>query len=839
MQKIKHKAELLERLATGAELITPNNRLSAHLLKDYFTTKPIAKPRCYPYSNALKAYFEQLKYQYPQEDYPLLLNQHQYQYLWKSILKDTPDITYSDGLLHQVITAWKQCEQWLVSSDDSSFNYTMQTQLFQSWWCRFNQQLTKKHLITEYHLVPYLLNRNSFLFTQPIIWVCFDEFTPQQIRLQEAVNQQGIEQYYYDLNDLTVTPHVLKAENQKEEYQQLIFWLTEKIKQQEKNIGVVVPNLQQEAGALKRLFHAHFASESFNISLGEPLSTCLLVAHALTWLALDTKECTNAQATLLLQSPYLGYAKEEFIDRVQFLQDNHLLQKLTFSLALFSQHLSSTAPKLAQLLSQITDYPHQAPVEAWIHLFQQRLNQLGFPGNYGLNSESHQVYQRLLSLFDEFRTLQIISPILAKEEAFDAFTQLSQNTIFQVQKTDSPIKILGLLEASGGEYDSLWVMGLTDQCLPQKVSLSAFIPPTIQRGLLMPHSSAKRELRFAQQTLCRLQAGARNTVIFSYPSLQGETPNLACSLLTEYPFLAPAPLPQPREGNALVALSESYQIPIKPSEVITGGTTLLGNQAKCPFKAFAEHRLHAKAVQSISDGLDHKEKGKLLHKVMEIIWQQLKTQQALLCVSQQELDSITTTAIHKALAPLTETTESDLYTNTIHEIEYNRLKRLVARALTWEKQRPAFTILELEQSYTVHLDQLSFAVRIDRLDQVGEKKWVIDYKSTLPSSKPWHEERPKEPQLLLYALLDPDIDTILFLQLKTGNLACSGLSAEKQEVDGIASLKKDDNWQDVQNRWQQQLLLLVQEIQLGHCPPQPESAVICSRCDFKRLCRIT
>ncbi len=99
-------------------------------------------------------------------------------------------------------------------------------------------------------------------------------------------------------------------------------------------------------------------------------------------------------------------------------------------------------------------------------------------------------------------------------------------------------------------------------------------------------------------------------------------------------------------------------------------------------------------------------------------------------------------------------------------IEQERLQRLILTYIEWEKARPPFSVHALEQEYSLVLSGLAIRVRVDRIDQVEDKKWVIDYKSTLPSSKPWNDERPKEPQLLLYALLDEEINTLLLVQLK-------------------------------------------------------------------------
>ena len=221
---------------------------------------------------------------------------------------------------------------------------------------------------------------------------------------------------------------------------------------------------------------------------------------------------------------------------------------------------------------------------------------------------------------------------------------------------------------------------------------------------------------------------------------------------------------------------------------------------------------------------------------MELLWQRLGNQQELFNCDSEIMEHSINEAIHTALAPLKQQ-HPDSFGTAIEEVESIRLKRLVLACLEWEKQRTPFAIAALEQSYTINLAGLDFQVRVDRLDQVADKKWVIDYKSSLPSSKPWNEERPKEPQLLLYALLDKQINTLLFMQLKSGKISYSGFSEEKQGISGISSLKKEEAWDDCRANWQEQLTSLAKEFQQGHCPPQPAQLTLCQQCDYQNLCR--
>ncbi|KTD40384.1 PD-(D/E)XK nuclease family protein [Legionella parisiensis] len=836
---ITDKEQLFLLLTQKATALTPNNRLSEAMLQYYFIKcrkQTIDKPKCMPFRVALVKAYQQLNFINPHITHPTLLNSTQCQYLWRQMIQAETSITYSEGLLQSIISAWERCQLWQINMEDPAFYYTAQTRQFQQWWQLFDKKLKQNHLITEYQLVPYLLNANSSLFSQDVVWICFDDFTPQQVLLQEHLTRKGFAQYQYDLKKKSSRTEVFAAQDTKEEYQQLMAWLHLKIQEGNQSIGVVVPNLEQESNSLQRILAHHFEPSYFNISLGQSLNNFPLVAHALCWLNLDDTYLNPHQAGLLLQSAYLGGSKEEFQGRSEYLQEGVLLENHAIELNHFREELHAYAPKLATLLNNLTPYPQEAAVEEWILLFQKRLNTLGFPGDYTLSSENYQCLNRFIALFDELRQFSLLSSRFTKSEALEIVRYLSENTIFQAQKTNAPIQISGLLEASGCEFDSLWIMGLTDQCLPQKVQLSAFIPPQLQRELCMPHSLPARELQFARQILQRLQNSA-DSIVLSYAQLHADTPNLPCSLIAG--FSSFALLPTDYEANktsGLITIEECFHIPLLAEENIYGGTAILSNQAKCPFKAFAEHRLRAKTSLQTTDGLDNKKRGQIIHKVMELLWQKLENQHNLLHLANDILEQYIDSSIDTVLTSLKKQ-HCDSFPDSIREVEYTRLKRMVHTCLEWEKQRPPFSIAAIEQSYAINLAGLDFQVRVDRLDQVEDKKWVIDYKSTLPSSKPWNEERPKESQLLLYALLDEQINTLLLLQLKTGKISCSGLSEEKYNISGISPLKKEETWAECRELWQKQLTDLAKEFQEGYCAPQPAHLTICQQCDFQNLCR--
>lgn len=838
-KSIKTRDALFAAMSEGAVVITPNNRLSNQLLHDFFKYSQSTvhdKPECLPYQAFLRDRYKKARHLYAQCIHPILLTEQQQRYLWREILIQQRG-RCNEGLQREVQEAWTRCQHWQIDSFHPAFTETPQTQLFQQWQQQLLQRLKTLNALTLEQLATHLLTYPELFNKSTIIWACFDDFTPQQQRLQKIIDREGGQQHYYDLTHQPSRVYQYPAQDTHDEFLQMIQWIKHKLSLGEQRIGIVVPNLQTQSQSLQRLLQRHIPIDQFNLSLGQPLFDYSLVTHALQWLSLDKQSLSNHQVRLLLHSPYLAGAKTEFITRAQAMQNLSLLQESTIPMTSLLHTLQPITPKLVALLTQLSDYPDTASPAAFIKHFKARLHQLGFPGEYALHSSTYQCFQRFMALFDELLQLSIISPLMSKTQALDALQRLAKSTIFQIQTSTTPIQVLGLLEASGCTFDSVWVCGLTDQCLPQKTNLSAFIPISLQRDKEMPHATPLRELQFAKQLLQRLQNGSFESV-YSYPTLTGDIPNLPSPLIKSWPELPRDNTPAALATTDLIQVFDNYLLPITDTETISGGTALLADQAKCPFRAFARHRLHAKPGLAISDGLDASERGQIIHKIMEQLWQELGSQHHLLAINQESLHQQIESIIKRAIAPFAHERHHS-FSSLVQEIETIRLHRLVTTYLEWEKQRSPFVVEAVEQAFTINLAGIDFRVRVDRLDAVAsDEKWVIDYKSRLPDTKPWNDERPEAPQLLLYALLDPNINTLLFVQLQAGQITLSGLSDSDDAQQGMSRLKKGEKWAEQQEKWHEQLTLLASEFKAGHCPPKPNRSTTCLKCDFPNLCRV-
>ena len=836
---MKHQIDVLKHMHAGAIVITPNNRLSQHLIQAYderfrkTNIGPLTKPLCLSYTSWLEYLFQELNHRYPHDDHPILLSLAQQQFLWRTILHNDPETVVSTELLNLVQTTWKTCVQWNIHPNDPQLQQTLYSRRFQTWYEDFQHRLVTNQAITTEQIPSYFLHATYALPLPTLIWTCFDEFTPVQKKLQEKLSEQQSQQLIDDYQENPINGYYFAAENQQNEFIQAIHWSKERLRQGDKNIAIIVPDLQKQIHSVNMTMARHLAANLYNISYGTPLSEYPIINTALKWLTLNLESLSTEEIHLLLMSPFIQDSQNEFIARSLLLQDNPVMKTPNLPWLTFLEQIKTISPNLHKCLQSLQTYPKIDSPAAWTQHFKQRLKTLAFPGEIAIDSHQYQYLKRFYLLFDDLMSLNAICTSMSADTAIAALKEIAANTVFQIQKPPTPITVLGMLEASGCQYDSIWITGLTDQTLPQKTKLSPFLPIHFQKSQQMPHTDADKEFQRAEHMLKRF-GYASNQIILSYPLLIIDQPQLNCSLIENYPAFSPSSTVTNDPICGLETYIENYIYPPKPNEQFSGGTSLLANQAKCPFQAFALHRLKIKINASSIDGLDPTERGQILHHSLEALWTKIGNQAYLLRCSTEEINTMILSSIQTTL-PLFANRLSAL----AQEVETRRLLALIQACLIWEKQRAPFKVAALEASYQITLAGLNLRIRVDRLDQSlhHPSKIIIDYKTSLPASKPWLEERPEAPQLLLYALLDKEIDTLIFMQMKAGKMTLQGLSAQPYTDTGIQTLKTDESWSTYQNHWEHQLTLLAEEIQTGYCEPKPKRPSLCQQCTVHSLCR--
>ena len=187
------------------------------------------------------------------------------------------------------------------------------------------------------------------------------------------------------------------------------------------------------------------------------------------------------------------------------------------------------------------------------------------------------------------------------------------------------------------------------------------------------------------------------------------------------------------------------------------------------------------------------------------------------------------------------------------ELEAARLRELIGAWLDAELQRPPFRVLAIEQhesadgaASVTEFEGLRFKLRPDRIDASEDgQRIVLDYKTGARQPPPWAGGRPEDPQLLLYALVEPDIAALAFARITAGDVGLQGLGRDDSFGDGIRPFTADpgsrdaDSWTALLGRWRGELATLAGEVRRGWAavlPKQPR--VSCRDCGLHAVCRI-
>ena len=212
------------------------------------------------------------------------------------------------------------------------------------------------------------------------------------------------------------------------------------------------------------------------------------------------------------------------------------------------------------------------------------------------------------------------------------------------------------------------------------------------------------------------------------------------------------------------------------------------------------------------------DRGSLLHEILYRLWGIWKSSATLQALSQEQLEQQLTTTIGETLtewAPRHPILRGDRFRG----LEQQRLEKLLAQWLEEEKLRPPFEVVELESKNSVRFGDLEINLRLDRVDKIGDKLLVIDYKSGEVKESSWSGSRPVDPQLPLYVLAsNPRANGCAFAQIKGGKIKFVGstdskfLASEKQSPDVDLS----QQWAEQINEWQSALNNLADEFVRGH-----------------------
>jgi ATP-dependent helicase/nuclease subunit B len=833
------KHELFERLAQGhaarITVVTPNRRL-AHRLKSDFDDFQAGKglsvwedADILPLEAFIGRCYEDALYADGGESLPLLVSAEQSRELWLEAIEGSSwslELQDKAGTAARAMRAWELAQEWGITGGLEKFAQTEDTQAFAEWAKGYARRLKKDALVDAAGLPALGLKAPK---TRLLVAYAFDLLSPRAAGVLSRFD-------HVDCAPQAKKPALKKSSfaSPTEELEAAAQWARGKLEAGAKRIAVVVPDLQQRRKAAARTFARVMGSAApFNISIGEPLAHYPVVAAALTLIELSGSELPYERASRLLRSPFLGGADTELASRA--LLDARLRRNSGASISLPGLiAVVEGCPRLRGHLEKVYALrgQKQSPQD-WAQHFTALLEAAGFPGERVLDPAEFQARAKFNELLGDFARLGLVTSRLSFEQALARLRRLCDETLFQPEGSDAPVQVLGLLEAAGMEFDALWVSGLADGKWPQRAHPDPFLPLGLQRKAKIPQASAEESLALDKRRTAGW-LGAADEVVLSWPRRE-EDADLAPSPLIATLEAGEVKFPSyPRHRDLIFAARalegvDDAQAPALREAAARGGTRVLADQAACPFRAFARHRLGARELESPAPGLDARGRGILVHALMAGVWQELKTSASL----EGDVSGAIERSAQQAVAELG-------LEGRFAALETERLKRLAAEWLEEnEKPRAPFEVVLTEEKRELVIGGLRLSGRLDRMDRLADGTHaVIDYKSAKRvTANDWIGPRPEDPQVPLYAVTAPEpISAAAFAKFRAGDMKFSGFSLRR---DVIPDVKPAKDWNALRAGWKKTLEALAHDFSAGKAQVDPKELFkTCNRCDLHTLCRV-
>ncbi|MDX1252654.1 MAG: PD-(D/E)XK nuclease family protein [Gammaproteobacteria bacterium] len=876
---------LFATLEQGATLLTANRRLARHLRQAFDTHQRRhgrvvwATADILPLSAWLERCWNEVLDTAGQTEFPALLNSHQELALWERIIANSPE---GKGLLRipaaaqEAQEAWMLLRQWRISLDDMRPPLNDDAHAFRRWARHFAKLCSASAWMDRGSLMDFAaqqINTGALKAPRHVLLAGFDELTPQQQALIAALRAADV--IVDELPPPALTGAVMRIglADAEAEIRVAARWVRDLLERGAGSIGVVIHDLGAVREKVVRIFNDTLLPGAvmpggdddiplYNISLGQPLQDQPVVHAALLILDMAQGRLPLEKAGSLLRSPFLAGAEQEMTRRARLDARLRRVGEPTVSVETLRRHAlgggeNGVCPQLAAALDRwlevVRSLPKRQTPSAWAADFARLLAAIGWPGERSLDSREYQAVMAWRELLADYAQLDVVVTRQGMGDALSRLRQMTGSILFQPQGADAPVQILGVLEAAGMQFDHLWVMGLHDEVWPASPRPNPFLPHELQRRHGLPHASAERELLFARRLTDRLLAAAPR-VIASYPKQDGDRERRPSPLIAGLPETPPDQLSLARHDSWMNVIHaaqtieerDDHQAPtLAAGTSVSGGTGVLKQQAACPFRAFAEHRLGAKPLPVADVGLSPSERGQLLHAALERVWQRLRRHEDLCRASPEEVREIVAEAVAAAIDGMAQKRRST-FTAKFKVLEEDRLLRLITDWLELEKRRAAFTVLELEQQHVMHVGGLMLSTRIDRIDRLPDGRQVIvDYKTSDANIGGWFGDRPDEPQLPLYCAYNGEsVAGLAFAQLRPGSSAFKGLTQNAHVMPGVKALAETKYgrafaWDELVGEWQKTLQRLADEFRAGRAEVDPKKPPqTCQFCALPALCRI-
>lgn len=873
--------DLVARLGAGAVMLTVNQRLARHQLSRYsqwqmqqgnawWETPEVLPMRAWLRQLHARALAAGLS---SRALLPDLLQQK----LWQRCIEQDSHLALLDTVAatRSARTAWELSCAWQCHNPEQG--YLSQDQYtWQQWRDRYASLLDAESRVDEASLADHLCDvlqqpAARSLLPDELILCGFLQLPPQLQALVDVLSSVGVAIRH---TEHAPRAQVISCDYRDDEQEMLVIaaqMRAELERDPDQSLGLVVPELQKHRSTVMRAFDRVFfpamsparirlQGRPWDLSLGTPLCDAPVVAAALLMLRLGFTEIRGSELSSLLLSPYLKGAVEEARWREQMDRRMRDDRRRFLDLSTWLDAL----PAGSVLKKPATTWLRQRRRSAttlsdWAARFDDGLSRLGWPGK-SVDSEEYQAVTAWMACLDDLQQLDE-GEQLGLGDALSLIQRLTRERIFQLDTPGTPIQIMGRLESHAIAFDCLWVAGLDSEQWPPSGSPSPFLSVDAQKACGIPAASASTRLALAEREF-RMWASQAPLLVASHvrqrdgkqleragipcveamSAVDSAALESRCDRLLRVP-MPPDPKVRIQQAGVLESIIDDHGPQLPAGSAVKGGARLFEDQALCPFRAFALHRLSIRPLEEAGLGLDPRQHGTLLHAVLERFWQQVRTRTRLQAMNEEQRLDLVARVVASVL-------DEVVVPDALKVLEQQRLTQLVDEWLVdCELPREPFEVVALEQRQEIEHGGVIMTVMLDRIDRVGDELLVLDYKTGTSSRiATWADARIVNPQLPLYVLTRDEIEGASFAQVARNRCRFKGVASRDGLLPGVGTKVRrsrgvdehnpaPEQWPQWREHWRDALDGVAAEVRQGLATVTPMKQA-CLHCELNSLCRV-
>ncbi len=811
-----------EALAAGTEIVTATNRLARALHRAY-DERELARgsrawhtPRIFPWSVWLGRLLDEAA-----GSVPFRLDPRAAAVLWEELLATrlTERVLNMPGFVRQVQQAWQRMHDWRLSQEDLDQHAHSEDERLFAWAARaYRGELAANGWIDRAQLPAFaadLLREGRCPVPERVLCAGFDRVTPAAEALFARLRDAGCPVSAAPAPGGRGRATVVACADGDAELRSAGAWARRQVEGDPlAETAIVCSTLERDAPRAARLVREGFAPgwqqggrqhrASVNVSYGRPLSDYPLIAVALLWLQWTCRGLSSRDVSVLLRSPYAGGGELDGRAGLELALRRLPDREWRPADAAAALRPRDRAGKAAGWLARVESLAgtpfagRQAATPAeWAGRADALLQALGWPGDRPPDSREFQLQNRWRELLNELARLETVRPRMPAREAVRRLSAMAADTVWQPETGPGRVRLLGALEASGLEFDGLWISGVDDETWPPPANPLPLISRALQRKAGMPDATPADTLAWSRRIFERLAAGGPR-VVLSWPRADGEAALARSPLVTD---LEAAPVPEDPGWHAATlagrcALDRDLPDPVppvQPGERVRGGARTVQRQATDPFSAFVAGRLGARELPQIEPGLSPGVRGSIVHAALHQLLVDKPTLADIRAWRGASLDGRIARAAEQALSP--ERRHADRVLRRLLALERRRLDALLRRFLAAECGRHPFAVAALEEQRTYSAHGVNLLLRIDRIDRLGDgSRLVIDYKTGAVKTLLTRNDEPRELQLVVYAAaVGEDVGGLLLINLDGRGVEYRGAGGEWDSDDEL--------WQARLARW--------------------------------------